>query len=148
METTMTAQPTFTTAAPSKGRGLSVALWGAQGVLAAAFVAAGATKLFTPADQLAAMIPWTGEYGALVPFTGIVDVAGGLGILLPSLTRIQPRLTVLAALGLIAVMVLASAFHLSRGEGAVVPMNLVLAAVAAFIAWGRSKAAPIAPRGA
>jgi hypothetical protein len=42
----------------------------------------------------------------------------------------------------------ASALHLSRGEGAVLPMNLVLAAVAGFIAWGRSKAAPIAPRGA
>jgi hypothetical protein len=38
--------------------------------------------------------------------------------------------------------------HLSRGEGAMVPMNLVLAALAAFVAWGRGKAAPIAPRNA
>ena len=81
-------------------------------------------------------------------FIGAAELAGALGLLLPSLTRIQPRLTVLAALGLIVVMVLASAFHLSRGEGAMLPMNLALAAVAAFIAWGRSKAAPIAPRGA
>jgi hypothetical protein len=29
-----------------------------------------------------------------------------------------------------------------------VPVNLVLAALAAFVAWGRSKAAPIAPRAA
>ena len=142
----MTAQPTFTTAAPAKSRTLSVALWGAQGVLAAAFVAAGATKLFTPADQLAAMIPWTGEYGALVPFTGVVDLAGGLGILLPSLTRILPRLTVLAALSLIVLQVLAGLFHLSRGEVDVLPMNIVFIALAGFVLWGREKARPIAPR--
>ncbi len=143
----MTAQVTFTTtAAPSKGRALSVALWGAQGVLAAAFVAAGATKLFTPAEQLAAMIPWTGEYGALVPFTGVVDLAGGLGILLPSLTRIQPRLTVLAALGIIVLQVLAGLFHLSRGEVDVLPMNIVFIALAGFVLWGREKVRPITPR--
>ena len=141
----MTAQSTFA-AAPSKGRALSAALWGAQGVLAAAFMAAGVTKLFTPADQLAAMIPWTGEYGALVPFTGLVDLAGGLGILLPSLTRIQPRLTVLAALGIIVLQVLAGVFHLSRGEGDVLPMIAVFIALAGFVLWGREKARPIAPR--
>ena len=28
------------------------------------------------------------------------------------------------------------------------PMNLVLGLIALFVAWGRGKAAPIAPRGA
>ncbi len=140
----MAAQPTI--AVPAQGRILPVALWGAQGLLAAAFVAAGATKLLYPADQLAAMIPWTGEYGALVPFTGVVDLAGGLGILLPSLTRIQPRLTVLAALGLIVLQVLAALFHVSRGELDVLPMIAVFVALAVFVLWGRGKARPIAPR--
>ena len=144
MEIIMTAQPTF--AAPSKGRALSVALWGAQGLLALFFVYAGFSKLFTPAADLAAMIPWTGEYAKLVTITGLVDLAGGLGILLPSLTRIQPRLTVLAALGLVVLQVLAAGFHLSRGEGAMVPMNVVVLALAAFVLWGRAKARPIAPR--
>ena len=142
----MTAQPTFTTAASSKGRGLSVALWGAQGALAAAFLMAGATKLLTPAADLAAMIPWTGEYGALVTFTGLVDLAAGFGILLPSLTRILPRLTVLAALGIIVLQVLAGLFHLSRGEVDVLPMNVVFIALAGFVLWGREKARPITPR--
>ena len=142
----MTAQPTFTTAASSKGRGLSVALWGAQGALAAAFLMAGATKLLTAPADLAAMIPWTGEYGALVTFTGLVDLAAGFGILLPSLTRILPRLTVLAALGIIVLQVLAGLFHLSRGEVDVLPMNVVFIALAAFVLWGREKARPITPR--
>ena len=130
-------------------RALHIALWVAQVLLAGMFLMTGFTKLTQPVDALAGQMPWVLTVPiALVRFIGAAELAGALGLLLPSLTRIQPRLSVLAALGLIVVMVLASAFHLSRGEGAVVPMNLVLAAVAGFIAWGRSKAAPIAPRGA
>ena len=130
-------------------RALNIALWVAQVLLAGMFLMAGVMKLTQPLDALGAQMPWVASVpAALVRFIGAAELVGALGLLLPSLTRIQPRLTVLAALGLVVVMVLASAFHLSRGEGAMVPMNLVLAAVAAFIAWGRSKAAPIAPRGA
>ena len=130
-------------------RALSIALWMAQVLLAGMFLMTGAMKLSQPISALAAQLPWvTSVPAALVRLIGTAELAGALGLLLPSLTRIQPRLTVLAALGLIVVMLLASAFHLSRGEGAMLPMNLALAAFAAFIAWGRSKAAPIAPRGA
>ncbi len=130
-------------------RALHIALWVAQVLLAGMFLMTGFMKLTQPVDALAGQMPWVAAVpAALVRFIGAAELAGALGLILPSLTRIQPRLTVLAALGLVVVMVLASAMHLSRGEGAMVPMNLVLAAVAAFIAWGRSKAAPIAPRGA
>jgi hypothetical protein len=53
---------------------------------------------------------------------------------------------VLAALGLAAIMVLAMATHLSRGEVAMLPVNLLLGGLAAFVAWGRAKKAPIRPR--
>lgn len=128
-------------------RALSIALWIAQVLLAGMFLMTGAMKLSQPISALGAQMPWVLDVPAtLVRFIGAAELAGALGLLLPSLTRIQPRLTALAALGLVLVMVLASAFHLSRGEGAMVPMNLVLAALAAFVAWGRAKAAPIAPR--
>jgi len=42
-------------------------------------------------------------------------------------------------------MVLAAGFHIMRGEHALVPANLVLGAVAAFIAVARSNQRPIAP---
>lgn len=125
---------------------LGLALWVVQGLLALFFVYAGYTKLATPPDQLAKMMPWTAALPALVPVTGIVDLLGGLGILLPALTRITPRLTVLAALGLIVLQLLAMALHLSRGEAAVLPMNAVLIALAAFVMWGRTRARPIAAR--
>ncbi len=43
-------------------------------------------------------------------------------------------------------MLLATAFHLSRGEGAMAPFNLLLGVLAAFVAWGRSRPAPMPPR--
>jgi len=72
--------------------------------------------------------------------------AGALGLILPAVTRIRPKLTAAAGLGLVTVMVLAAAFHLSRGEAQVLPLNLTLGALAAFVAWGRSRKAPILPR--
>ena len=145
--------PTATTTARSSAarphRALHIALWVAQVLLAAMFLMTGFMKLTQPVDALAGQMAWvTAVPVALVRLIGAAELAGALGLVLPSLTRIQPRLTALAALGLVTVMVLASAFHLSRGEGAMLPMNLGLAAVAAFVAWGRGKAAPIAPRGA
>ncbi len=135
-----------TTAAPRR-RGLDIVLAIVQIVLAFAFGAAGLMKLTQPIEALAASMPWVSAVpSALVRFIGLAELAGALGLILPWLTRIKPQLISLAAIGLILVMVLASAFHLYRGEAGAVPVNVVLAALAAFVAWGRSKAAPIQPR--
>ena len=99
---------TFETPAP--GRALRIGLWAAQIVLAAVFVSAGFVKLTTPIPQLAAMMPFAGEYSeTFVRSVALVDLAGGIGILLPALTRILPRLTVLAALGCSVLQVFAFA---------------------------------------
>jgi hypothetical protein len=42
--------------------------------------------------------------------------------------------------------VFAIVFHLSRGEAAVTPLNLVLLVLSLFVLWGRGRKAPIAPR--
>jgi putative oxidoreductase len=136
------------TAAPARRTGLTVTLWVVQVALAALFGMAGLMKLTQPIDALAASLPWvTSVPEMLVRFIGAAEFAGALGLILPSLTRIQPRLTALAALGLAVVMVLASAFHLTRGEASMLPMNLVIGLLALSVAWGRGKAAPITPRG-
>ena len=135
--------------APQSRRGLRIALWIAQVLLAVAFGMSGLMKLSTPIADLAAQMAWVGSVPpALVRFIGAAELAGAIGLILPALTRIQPRLTALAAVGLIVVMVLASIVHATRGEFGMIPVNVVLGALAAFVAWGRSKAAPIAPRGA
>jgi hypothetical protein len=142
-DTTMTTQ---TQTPPRSGKILGPSLWVVQVLLALFYVYAGFTKLATPAEELVKMMPWTGALPILVPVTGLVDLLGGLGILLPSLTRIKPGLTVLAALGTIVLQALAMALHLTRGEGMVVPMNVVLIALSAFVYWGRGRALPIASR--
>jgi hypothetical protein len=139
------AVTTNATTAPSKA--LHVGLWIVQGLLAALFLAAGGMKLTTPAEKLAASMPWTaGSMIYLARFIGLAEIAGALGLILPAATRIRPRLTALAALGLTTVMALAGLFHLSRGEFAVAPVPALLGLLAAFVAWGRGTRAPIAPR--
>ena len=136
---------TFGTAAP--GRALRIGLWVAQGLIFLVFASAGLVKLLTPIPQLAAMMPWAGQYSeAFVRSIGLIDLTGGIGILLPALMRILPRLTVLAALGCAVLQVFALVFHISRGEAAVTPLNLLLLALSLFVLWGRGRKAPIAPR--
>lgn len=121
---------------------LEAFLWLAQGVLAFFLLWGAWMKLGMPLDEAAQMAPWVAAKPGLAKFTGIVDLLGGLGILLPGVLRIQPRLSVLAAVGIIALQVLATGFHLMRGEAMVLPMNMVLLALAAFVLWGRTRAVP------
>src|SRR3982751_4926302 len=110
----MTADSTLTR---TPGRGLHIALWIVQVLLTVAFLASGLSKLITPAAQLGNMMAWTTALPlGLVRFIGLMEVLGALGLLLPSLTRIRPALTPLAAAGLLTIMVLAILFHLTRGE--------------------------------
>lgn len=148
--TTHTASLAGTTASiPARpaSRALRAALWGVQGLLAMAFAGAGSLKALTPLDEAARKIAWIPDVpAALVRFIGAMELLAAAGLILPALTRIAPRLTPLAASGLVAIMTLASAFHLTRGEPAGVVVNLVLGGLAAFVAWGRFRRAPIAPR--
>jgi len=115
---------------------LNIILWVAQGLLALTFIWVGFMKIANPGDL---PFPWIKENPSLVLITGIFDLLGGLGIVLPTLLRIQPKLTVLTAYGIIALMVVASIFHISRGEGKNIGVNIFIFLVAAFIAWGRRK---------
>jgi uncharacterized membrane protein YphA (DoxX/SURF4 family) len=128
---------------------MKYALWIVQILLALAFVAAGFMKLTAPVEQLAQTMIWVSDVPVwLVRFIGLAELAGGLGLILPALTRIQPQLTPLAAAGLALDMFLAAIFHLTRGEFGFIVPNLVLLALAAFVAYGRWKLVPIAPKGA
>jgi uncharacterized membrane protein YphA (DoxX/SURF4 family) len=144
----MTATTTARTTAEAKtSKILHVGLWVAQVLIALAFAMAGTMKVTQPIATLAAKMVWPGAMPeALVRFIGLSELLGALGLVLPAATRIKPILTPAAAIGLTTIMVLAACFHLSRGEAGMVPTNLILGGLAAFVAWGRLKKAPIAPR--
>lgn len=127
--------------------GLRTGLWVVQGLLFLTFAGTGVWKLLTPLPKLAAMIPWAGQVSpAFLYAIAAIDLLGGVGVLLPSLTRIKPGLSVLAALGCAALQICAIVFHVSRGEAANTPFNFLLVALSLFVAWGRHRRAPIAPR--
>jgi putative oxidoreductase len=143
--TAITANDAPSSAAP--GKALHYGLWVAQFLLAAAFLMAGSGKATQPVEALAPNMPWvTAVPVALLRFIGTAEFLAGIGLLLPSLTRIKPILTPLAAAGLVTIMALAIPFHLVRGEYFGMVVNSILGSIAAFIAWGRYKKAPIAAR--
>jgi hypothetical protein len=118
-----------------------------QILLAVTLIWAASMKLFQPIEKVSAMWPWTGQVPvAFVKFTGIVDLLGAAGLILPAMLRIKPKLTPIAAVALIVLMVCASIFHIARGEAEAIGFNIVFAAIAACIAWGRFTKAAIAAR--
>ena len=116
---------------------MNVALWIAQVLLAVVFLMAGFMKAFL-FERAKASLPWVqGTARGLVLFIGLAELLGGLGLVLPPLFGWPAMLTPLAALGLAVIMVLAAGFHIKRGEGNALPINLILLLLAAFIAYGR-----------
>ncbi|MFK7803501.1 MAG: DoxX family protein [Anaerolineae bacterium] len=116
-----------------------------QVLLALTFIAAGGTKLVTSAADMAEMMRWTASVPtAMVRVIGIIEVAGGLGLVLPWLTGIQPQLVRLAAAGLVVTMIGAMITHVAIGDpiGELIP-SFVLGLIAAFIAYGRTSVLPL-----
>ncbi|MFV0604226.1 MAG: DoxX family protein [Niabella sp.] len=133
--------------AQQKSKAMNISLWIAQGLLAAMFLMAGTMKSTQPIATLAESMPWVSYSPAwLVRFVGISELLGGLGLILPALLRIQPKLTVYAAIGLAIIMVLAMGLHAYKGEFSAIGMNVVILLIAVFIAWGRTKKVPILPK--
>ena len=122
---------------------MDTALWILQIVLALGFVAAGLNHI-TGRDKASGRMAWMLDVPKpLLTTIGILEIAGGAGLILPPATGIALWLTPLAAALLALVMVLAAGFHLRRdGEGRNAATNLVLGGMAAFVAYGRLVLAP------
>ena len=123
---------------------MNIVLWIIQILLALLFLFAGGTKLILPIEKLQAMgspnqilLP-----GLLVHFIGICEVLGGLGLILPGLLRIRPSLTALAAVGLVIIMIGATALTIAADGFAAGVIPLIVGILCAFIAYGRSRLLP------
>jgi uncharacterized membrane protein len=124
----------------------NVVLWVLQWFFGIYFIAIGVMHFVVP-DGLPAVMEWMYELDdTLHVVVGIAEILGGVGLILPSVTRIQPQLSVYAAAGLVLVMAGAVVYHAGRGEGQSIVSNVIIAALMAFVAYGRWKIAPIRPR--
>lgn len=126
---------------------LNISLWIAQVLLSIMFVMAGIMKLSQSISELSVSLPWvTKTPELLIRFIGLSELLGGIGLILPALLRILPKLTAFAGIGIAIIMVLATFFHAYRGEYSSVVFNFLLLGMAIFVAWGRLKKAPIEPK--
>jgi len=118
---------------------MNVVLWIIAGLLAAAFLAAGAMKLGQPKEKLAKSgLAWTEDFSAgQVKAIGAIEVLAAIGLILPAALDIAPVLVPLAALGLVITMIGAAVTHVRRGEMSAITANVVILVLAAVVAWGR-----------
>jgi uncharacterized membrane protein YphA (DoxX/SURF4 family) len=117
---------------------MNIALWVVQILLALLYFAAGVLKTFM-VPKAKGQMPWAQRHSEnFVRFVGISELLGALGLILPILTGILIWLTPVAALGLVVVQLLAIFIeHLPAKETKAIPFNLLLLALAAFVAYGR-----------
>jgi DoxX-like family len=113
---------------------MTYVLWIVQGLLAALFLFAGGMKLVLPLEAMEGPVTLP---GAFLRFIGVAEVLGGLGLVLPGLLRIRRGLTPLAALGLVVIMLGATAVTLVGGMIAPALIPLVVGLLAGFVAYGR-----------
>lgn len=124
---------------------MNIALWIIQVLLALLFLFAGGTKLVLPLETLAEMSRQSGQTplpDLFTRFLGVVEVLGALGLVLPGLLRIRTGLTPLAAAGLVIIMIGATVLT-ARVSVAGAVMPLVVGLLAAFVAYGRWRLAPL-----
>lgn len=123
-------------------RALRISVWIAQ-VLLALMMISGAVLKWLPVEQSSAQMPWMGQ----VPLwqlrvLGLLDLLGGVGVILPSLLRYGQRWVVAAATCIVLLMLSAIVFHISRGEASVIGFNIFLLLLAVLVAWVRGYKIP------
>jgi uncharacterized membrane protein YphA (DoxX/SURF4 family) len=123
---------------------MNIFLWIVQVLLALAFVAHGWMFLFPPPEIAVMMNETLPRWFQL--FLGVAEIAGGVGLILPGLTRIHPWLVTWAAVGIMIVMVAATILHIVRAEWSSTAVTFVLLVMATFVAYMRYRKLPIAPR--
>ncbi|WP_395245010.1 DoxX family protein [Agromyces sp. MMS24-K17] len=115
-----------------------IALWIVNGLLALAFIAAGAMKALRPKPALVASgMGWADDFSdPVVKLIGIAEVLGGIGLVLPLLLSIAPVFAPIAAVCLTIVMVGAIVVHVRRHENPTPSVVLaVLSAASAVLGF-------------
>ena len=118
---------------------MKILVWIIQVLVAFIFFGAGLMKLFTPYAELLAdpNTAWAGDFSATqIKIISLLEVLGALGLIIPMFVAKIRVLVPIAAIGLALTMIGALITHLGRDES--ITINIILFALAAYIAWSRS----------
>jgi len=120
---------------------MNIALWIVAGLLSVAYVGSGGLKVIMSKETIAATGPaaaWVEDYRpASIKAIGVLEVLGGLGLVLPPLVGVATDLVPLAALGLAMIMVGAAATRITRREYRLLVADLGYLVLIGFVVWGR-----------
>lgn len=122
---------------------MNILLWVLQVLMALVFLAHGLMLLFPPASLVAEI---NANLGILRYVIGVAEVLGGIGLVIPGITRILPQLVPTAAAGLTIIMIGATVYHIRRGEVSGTITTAILLAIVAYLAYARWKVRPIPTR--
>jgi hypothetical protein len=118
-------------------------LWIVQILLALLFLFAGGAKLVMPAAQLTAQTPLP---AAFLRFIGVMEILGGIGMVLPGMLRMCTPLTPLAGAGLFIIMIGAVVVTVQTLGAAQAVLPFVTGVLVVFVAYGRWRVAPLVGR--
>ena len=124
----------------AEGRRMNTVLWIVQGLLAIVYLVAGGSKLVMSIEEMTKDVALP---GAFLRFLGVSEVLGAVGLILPGLLGIRPGLTPLAAAGLVLIMIGATVITVATMGVAMALIPLVVGLLAAFVAYGRWRLAPL-----
>ena len=122
---------------------MNITLWLLQALTAITFGGHGFLLISGP-QRMAERVPWVRALpAAFVRLLGLLEILGAIGVVVPAATGVLPSLTVAAAGGLVAMMLLAMLFHVTRREWPNIGLNFVLGALAFAVAYGRLVIEPL-----
>jgi uncharacterized membrane protein YphA (DoxX/SURF4 family) len=123
---------------------VAYALWIIQTLLGLLFLFSGSMKFVMSVAEMTKDTPWMA--GWFLHFIGVMEILGGLGLILPSALRIRPGLTPLAAAGLVIIMIGATVITLGTLGIGPAMLPLIVGILCVFVAYGRWRLAPLSPR--
>ena len=123
---------------------MNIVLWIIQSLLSLLFLFGGSMKFVMSVADMNKNAP-TPMPGWFLHFIGTCEVLGGFGLILPAALRILPALTPLAATGL-GIITLGATVITLKGGIALAAVPFVVCLLSFFVAFGRWRLAPIAPK--
>jgi uncharacterized membrane protein len=123
---------------------VNAVLWLLQIVLALAFLALGLLMVTRSRERLLRVAGWVEDFPEwVVTTTGVLELLGAVGVVLPGVLGVAGVLVPVAALGLVVLLIGAIVTHLLRGEQDEVGVPVALLIAAAVVAAGRLSAWPL-----
>ncbi len=128
-------------------RELNIIAWILQGVIAVFFIYSGLLKLTSYELIFGDLRPiWFEHVPSWMPvLAGSLEILGGIGIILPAITRIHPILVPISLFSLALFMAAAYALEVWTGDNTS-ELAIILMFVTAELGWLRLKVIPIAAK--